>query len=170
MPTRNRWYKLAAFLPPGDRLAVVESDEDERNRWLMMRDADTGKKREEVALPGGATHPSGLLVFPDGSRLLVVVGPSFHVLEPADLTRTPRRVVGPDRAHFPDLAFHPSGRILATVGNSWAVRFWDTASWAESRVFEWGIGKLQAVAFSPDGTRAAVGSQKGGVMVWDVDL
>ena len=36
--------------------------------------------------------------------------------------------------------------------------------------FTWDVGRLRSVAFSPDGTRAAVGSDTGKVVVWDVDL
>jgi WD40 repeat protein len=68
------------------------------------------------------------------------------------------------------MAFHPSGSILASSDESRAVRFWDAATLTELRAFAWDVGKPGAVAFSPDGTRAAVGSHTGRVLLWDVDL
>jgi WD40 repeat protein len=82
-----------------------------------------------------------------------------------------RRIVRNDtRAHFTALAFHPSGKYLAATSNDATVRFYDTTTWEVSHSFDWKIGRLRSAAFSPDGTLAAVGSEMGEVVVWDVDL
>jgi hypothetical protein len=36
--------------------------------------------------------------------------------------------------------------------------------------FDWDMGRLRSVAFSPDGMLAAAGNDKGKIVVWDVDL
>jgi WD40 repeat protein len=72
--------------------------------------------------------------------------------------------------HFTDLAFHPSGRFLAATSNDATVKFYDTTNWDISRTFTWDIGKMRSIAFSPDGTLAAAGSDKGKVVIWDVDF
>lgn len=78
------------------------------------------------------------------------------------------------------VAFHPSGELLAAVGNDGTVKLFDTTTWQVTRTFSWELGHLMSVCFSPDGTRAAtigVGfapedrdAVGGKVVVWDVDL
>jgi hypothetical protein len=46
---------------------------------------------------------------------------------------------------------------------------WDAATLKLDRTIEWNVRKLYAVAVSGDGTRAAVGSHTGKVLVWDWD-
>ena len=42
-------------------------------------------------------------------------------------------------------------------------------SGAELKTFDWKIGKLYCAAFSPDGLTCAACSNKGQVVIWDVD-
>jgi WD40 repeat protein len=72
--------------------------------------------------------------------------------------------------YLTDVAVHPSGRCLAVASNDETVKLYDTATWQPTRTLTWDIGRLRSVTFSPDGTRAAVGSATGRVVVWDVDL
>jgi WD40 repeat protein len=67
------------------------------------------------------------------------------------------------------MAFHPSGELLVSSDNSHTVRLWDTATLTETQSFAWNVVKPRAVGFSPDGTRAAVGTHTGRVLLWDVD-
>ncbi len=48
------------------------------------------------------------------------------------------------------------------------VRFWDVESGQLRRAFDWGIGEVKSVVFSPDGMRAAAGGE-GQILVWDID-
>jgi WD40 repeat protein len=68
------------------------------------------------------------------------------------------------------IGFAPDGNTVVTVGNDGTSRFWDTASGAQLRVFEWGLGVLATAAFAPDGLTCAAGSAKGKVVVWDLDV
>lgn len=75
-----------------------------------------------------------------------------------------------NRKHFTAIAFHPSGRYLAATSNDATVKLYDTDTWQLAKTFEWNVGRLRSVAFSPDGALAAVGSDTGKIVVWDVDL
>lgn len=61
-------------------------------------------------------------------------------------------------------------RGLMTASSDGVVRFWDTATGAQLRAFEWNIGKLYCAAFSPDGLTCAACGQNGQIIVWDMDV
>jgi WD40 repeat protein len=107
---------------------------------------------------------------PSGDRLVFVVGMVLYVHDLTRPTQPPLRVLNDNRKHFTDVAFHPSGRYLAATSNDATVKLYDTQSWQVARLFSWEIGRLGAVAFSPDGCQGAAGSDTGKVVVWDVDL
>jgi WD40 repeat protein len=74
------------------------------------------------------------------------------------------------RHHFTAAAYHPSGRYLFTTSNDATVTVWDADSWVRVKRFDWDVGRLRSVAVSPDGLLAAAGSDRGRVVVWDVDV
>jgi WD40 repeat protein len=71
--------------------------------------------------------------------------------------------------HITGLAFTPDGSKLVTVSNDTCVRVFDAHTWTETRGYEWKVGKLRCVAVAPDGLRMAAGSDRGKVVIWDVD-
>jgi WD40 repeat protein len=166
-------YPRAEFLPPGDRLIVLEEHRTDfrGTQGISVYAANTGKvlgawlcaaKRKVV--------PDHFVVSPDARTLVMGFGATFEIWDPSYAERPLQLVKSGRRSMILGMAFHPSGAVLATVGNEEVVRFWNPSSWTEHRVLTWKIGKLSAIAFSPDGTRAAVGSTSGRVLVWDVDL
>jgi WD40 repeat protein len=111
-----------------------------------------------------------LAASPDGRFLAVMTARAVVVWPTASFDTAPAVVKNPTRLAFTDLAFHPSGRFLAATSNDATVRLYDTSNWSLATTFTWDIGRMRSVAFSPDGTLAAAGSDTGRVVVWDVDV
>lgn len=74
------------------------------------------------------------------------------------------------RVHVRRIVFHPSGSLVATSGEAPIVTFWDTATGQELSRFDWGIGQVQSLAFSPDGLTCAAGGSNRKLVIWDVEL
>jgi WD40 repeat protein len=68
-----------------------------------------------------------------------------------------------------EIAFHPSRPVVAYSGGTEEVAFYDAAARREVNRFAWGVGTIEAVAFSQDGLRCAAAGE-GKVVVWDVDV
>jgi WD40 repeat protein len=104
---------------------------------------------------------------PDGRTLAALSGPVLRVRSPeADDVR----VGSADGPELRKVAFHPGGRLVAVAAADGAVRIFDAQTGAEGAAFDFGTGPATAVAFAPDGMRAAAGGEAGRVVVWDVDV
>jgi WD40 repeat protein len=134
----------------------------------VTRDAGTGAAEAEVPAMGDSFH--GQVQSADGRLIAGLRGAWIGVLSADDLGAGPATFRNDNRKEFTGLAFHPSGRFLAATSNDATVKLYDTATWKLARAFDWGVGRLRSVAFSPDGMLAAAGGEKGQVVVWDVDL
>jgi WD40 repeat protein len=141
---------------------------------LLYTKPVNAKKGDALRDNAGLTlsiHPSGkYFAYPHKQKV------RFHALAVGATVPKDLKPGGECRA----VSFHPSGALLAAVGDSGTVTLYDTATWRVARAFAWGIGELRAVCFSPDGTRAATiaaGKAKGRgknalgrTVVWDMDL
>lgn len=67
------------------------------------------------------------------------------------------------------LVFSPDSRRVLIGGYSGICALHDPLAGCEIATFEWGIGKIHSVAFSPDGLTCAAGGENGQVVVWDVE-
>jgi len=169
--SKRRWaaqepawnYSGVAFARDGAALACTEAHDGKRH--IAVRDTTTGEVRTELAT-SAASIPQ--MAFAGGEFLIGRSAATLTCWNLAKPEEKPRKATNPTRKHFQSMAAHPAGPVL-TVDNDRLVRVWDTPALTPYRTIEWNIGKLYAVAVSPDGARAAVGSHTGKVLLWDWD-
>jgi hypothetical protein len=159
-PQRHR-LMLAGFLPDGERFVTVDD-------VVRVWDYATG---EEVLT--GRHTPAGTeqaQVSPDGRHLGMVGYSSMYLFDLAALGK-PRRISSSGNfGNFVSFAFHPDGRTLAVIhGGPTLVKLYDVETLRLTRKYNWKLGPLGAVTFSPDGLLGAAGSRDGRIVVWDVD-
>jgi WD40 repeat protein len=156
-----------ALLPTEERFVVVECHRNTQPR-VAVRALETGDLLAASRIPDRIV--SGFALAPDGASAAVVCGRSVFVYQTAKIKTAPRKVINANRKNFTGIAFHPSGRYLAATSIDATVKLYDTTTWKAARTFTWDVGEMRSVAFSPDGTLAAAGSDSGKVVAWDVDL
>ncbi|MBY0456755.1 MAG: WD40 repeat domain-containing protein [Gemmataceae bacterium] len=164
-------YRFLRFSADGGRLVRVftrkRGDRTPAVTGVEVYDSDTGSLLAEWSgkLPFAASEcavaPSGVLALTRDASLFV-----------CDPT-APRSKFAKHRngsaKHFTSVAFSPDGSKLATTSNDTAATLWDTTTWQVTRRYEWAIGRLRVVCFSPDGLRCAAGIETGQIVVWDLD-
>jgi WD40 repeat protein len=118
-------------------------------------------------LDGWQQAVTNLAFSPDGSVIAGTAGPRLRIWD----LESNREIALHKRGtkHFQGASFMHDGRYLATVSNDETVRIWDARTWEEHTTFTWQIGKLLNITFAPDGLRAAAGSDKGQIVIWDVE-
>jgi WD40 repeat protein len=150
--------RSSPFLPGG--FIVPEYD-----YVVHVRELPAGRTVQSIA--GWQQGVKALAFSPARTVLAGTAGPRLRVWDLAGNRELALHKRG--TRHFQGLSFTADGRYLATVSNDETVRVWETGSWGEHTTFTWGIGKLLNIAFAPDGFRAAAGSDRGQVIIWDVD-
>jgi WD40 repeat protein len=150
----------------GDRFFTWETPRSGgADRRLVARSALTGEESYGTTLP--ARYVVGLAARPDGSAAVTFKDSSLYYWQPGEKVKKVR--TGTLR-HYRSVAFHPDGRYLLAGNNDTTARLIDSQTWEVVRQYTWAIGRLTAVAVSPDGMLAAAGGAKGQVVVWDLDL
>ncbi len=158
-----------AILAVGERFTAVERPyrlAASAQCWLAVRSLADGS--ELARLPFPATNAEvRLAAVPHSAR---VAGTAAGRLLVYDCDAgTCQELPGRGRKRWQDLAAHPSGRLVAAVNNSPRVTFVDPHAATAAGTFDPGIGRLTAVACSPDGLLWAAAGAKGRVAVWDAD-
>lgn len=174
VPTREIPNTVPALAVDGTVAVFLQGAIQTTTQWrsaVVYYDAHTGSV-VRTSGPGPTFSGRCILSLAHG-RLVQMRDNSFSVwrIDSAnDWSRQERVMENDSRRNFTGIAFHPSGRYLAATSNDETVKVFDTATWEVAHTFTWKIGKMKSVAFSPDGALAAAGSDKGQVVVWDVDL
>jgi WD40 repeat protein len=149
---------------------------DGQTRWsepielvsVTVWSAEKGKRLRWAKLPKNTAV--ALAVAPEGLMFVTCQMNSLCVWNASDLEAGPRLVRSNTRSRLTAVEFHPSGKYLAATSNDATVKLYDTQTWQVAKSFTWDIGRMRSIAFSPDGTLAAAGSDSGKVVVWDLDV
>jgi WD40 repeat protein len=115
------------------------------------------------------THRCPLAFSPSGEQLVGVHEMTLLVWSVPELGE-PLLIRNDTRKHFTAAAYHPSGKHLFVASNDATVHIFDTTGWGRPTRFTWNLGRLRAVAISPDGGIAAAGGDHGEVIVWDLEF
>jgi len=156
------WIESVDWNPDGTRFVASI-----RDFGFKMWDASTGQIIQEKASPrikSVAWSPNGsLLASTNGGGTVDVwdasTGQKVHVCEGYADTRVNCVAWSPDAKRL------ATGSELANEDHM--LRIWDAASGAEVRKLDGHTGHVQAVQWSPDGTRLASASQDGTARIWD---
>jgi WD40 repeat protein len=146
----DRGY-AAAFAPAGTTLAVT------RQRAVALLDGPQGPERFSYPL---SSDWAAAVAFVSSGRTLVIAANSFLLFADTDVPRKPRRVKTAIRM-LTALAVSPDGRTLLAGGRPGTVEWYDVESRTRRSAFEFGIGAVHGLAFSPDGCTFAVAGDKG---------
>jgi WD40 repeat protein len=172
LPTRQRASAVGtlAFAPNSQWFATAHATRTPGRRRLRhcvrLWNPASGKV---VGQLGGQTQTTTALAFAPDSQVLA--GTCGEYLGVWNITS--REMIFSHRSqslHYQDVAFTPDGRYLISASNDRTVQFWDRASWRAQAGYDWKIGAINCVVIAGDGMRAAAGSKKGRIVVWDVDL
>jgi len=133
--------------------------------WVVHRVSD-GKRLAQLE----TRHRLGAWEFtPDGGTLLARVQSRLYAWDARAGGAGRLAVRHPTGRHFRSVAVHPGGATLAGITGDNGVSLFDLASGDLLRTYDWRVGRLDRVAFTPDGTRCVVAGSSGKVLLFDVD-
>lgn len=166
-PNGNSWNNSYSFaLRCGAEELLGIGTQAGGTQFVRVRTAD-GAPVGSVALPPGGVTSWALA--PDGERVAWVSDRGLYV-RAVEGAAPALELPAAEGEHRRGLAWSPDGRLLSyTTGTT--VRLLDSVTLSEVRALDWNIGKPRAVAFNPDGLRAAVSGDggRGWVTVFDLE-
>ncbi len=160
LPSSEGWFRSVAFHPTADILVGCDTINRHMRVWNPL-------KRDQSTLVVRKVGPTAATFSASGDRLLVAYGGHSQVLDSKNWETVAECKHA--RGRVTDVAASPCGRWFASAGSDDTVRFWNSTTGKAGPVFDWRIGSVTALAFSPDGLTCAAGGEKGQVVVWDVD-
>jgi WD40 repeat protein len=146
-------------------------------RLMRTRSGRTAASFQAGSARGVYSRPvvKRLAFSPDGTQLAVLtyqrtggkVGFKASVWDVPGGTKVPSIK---EEGSVNGFAFHPDGRTMLTARADGLVGVWDTTTWKMSGSFDWKVGQVFSVAYSPDGLLATAGGEGGRIVVWDVEV
>lgn len=147
----------AAFSPNG-RLVAMSSG----TRFVAVWDV-IERKELHLLEQGDKTNA---LAFISDDQLVVAAGRSVQLWN-ANTGQSVSKFRA-FRKYADALAISHDRKLFAAGSRDGFVRVWDSASGREVKEYEWGVGEVRDIAFSPEGTTAAAAGVSA-VAVWDID-
>ena len=163
------WVADVSFSPDSTQLASVGQD-DKVRVWKLAKDPLPGAPGPvpSLEIPGPPGGIFSVAWSADGKRL-AAAGKDGKA-RVWGLSTTPLRspvVFHGHQTEIWSLAFHPSGRTIASGGADRIVRISETETGAPLASFHAAKSRINAIAFSPDGKLLATASLDGPLAIWD---
>lgn len=161
-----------ALLPDGTLLTCAWRRGDYQVRYdVSLWDLETGERIAEVPMAPVERSPivgayEGPCLSPDGRTLVFGHGMALRLF---DLPTRSLRGQVETKKRIWRLAFHPNSQWVALVSPATQVALWDLEHGRLMERYDWQCGKVEALAFAPDGQTCVAGGH-GKLVVWDVDL
>ncbi|OWK41070.1 WD40 repeat domain-containing protein [Fimbriiglobus ruber] len=152
-----------AFSPRGAGLTVT----GERGIWFFLDHVTAAKENAEAvtsSLP--CDWAAAVAHLPDGAT---IVGANSFLLSFDPTGRTTWRKVKTGFRAVTSAAASPIAPFMVIGGSPNGVEIYDTGAGIRRTAYDFGIGKIHAVAFAPDGLTFAVAGD-GGLMICDADV
>ena len=155
------------FYPTGVR--YLADDELSGRELCQLRDTVTDQIVTTFERPRGEECVEQYVFTPDGGKLFMAS--RHHVTVYACPQGGPPLLefALPKGCTLHALAVHPGGRVLATVEDQRTVTLRDADTLQPLRSYDFAMPRVTCVAFTPDGTRCAVGNSRGKVLLFDVE-
>ena len=155
-----------AYSPDGQRLAV------KAEKSVEIRETSTGTPIALFDQPATGRWFGSKLFWSQDGRWVCEVWQQWLNVWDASTGRPAFQRVASSNEWINDAAFYPlSGRLAIAIASQTAgvVRLYSTDDWREKKVYSWPVGRVETLAFHPDGSLAAVGGDQPEVVLWDVD-
>lgn len=168
-PDRQRGVPVAPYPPSLFGFSPAGTYFWRTGYTLELWNPDIIKVKRRLTDPDEGATASACAFTADDARACIAFGRRAAVWRLDEPDAPPVKLSG-HGAQVRTVGFLASGTTVFTAGMDGTVRLWNPDTGAETRSFDWGIGKVRVAAVSPDGTLCAAGGDDGHLVVWDVDV